>query len=162
MAGDAQMDPSDLAAIVEPIAHGHADYVKGNRFAHAQRARMPFERRVAGKVLAALTRRATGLAIDDSQCGYTAIASRAIASLPLHDLWPRYGYPNDLLGLLAARRLRVAEVPVRPIYAGEASGVRPWHAAVVAAVIARRYAKTRAARYDWIARSIMSSAQRNA
>jgi hypothetical protein len=162
MAGDGQMDPADLASVLVPVLRGAADYVKGNRFLHAERNRMPFGRRLAGKVLAGLTRRATGLAIDDSQCGYTAISAQALRSLPLDELWPRYGYPNDLLGLLAAAGLRVAEVAVRPIYADEASGIRPWHALVVSGLVARRFLKTRAARYESMARSMISSAQRRA
>jgi hypothetical protein len=137
------MDPTDLAAVVTPVVAGKAAYVKGNRFLHGERRRMPFARRIAGRVLALLTRATTGLAIDDSQCGYTALSARAVRALPLDDLWPRYGYPNDLLGMLAAHRLPVVEVPVRPVYAGERTGVRPWHALVVAFVIARRWAKSR-------------------
>jgi glycosyltransferase involved in cell wall biosynthesis len=146
MAGDDQMDPRDLADVLAPIAQGAA-YVKGNRFVHAERRRMPLERRIAGRVLAALTRFATGLDVHDSQCGYTALSARAAAKLPLSELWPRYGYPNDLLGLLGDEGLSVREVPVRPVYAGERSGIRPWHAAVVAYVILRRWLKsgTRAA-----------------
>src|SRR5205814_9742656 len=106
-------------------------------FVHAERRRMPLPRRVAGCALATLTRGATGLSIDDSQCGYTALAAHAARALPLDDLWPRYGYPNDLLGLLAAGGFSVIEVPVRPVYAGVRSGIRPWHAAVVAFVVAR-------------------------
>jgi len=162
MAGDDQMDPEDLATVVDPIATGRADYVKGNRFRHPERHRMPVGRRLAGKGLALLTRLTTGLAIDDSQCGYTAISARAVQQLPLHELWPRYGYPNDMLGLLAAADCRVVEVPVRPVYADERSGVRPWHALVVTGVIGRRFLRNAARRYAWIARSIISSAQRRA
>jgi glycosyltransferase involved in cell wall biosynthesis len=143
MAGDDQMDPSELGEVVEPVVSGQADYVKGNRFAHALKRNMPVERRIAGGALAALTRATTRLAITDSQCGYTAISSDAARTLPLHDLWPRYGYPNDMLALLAAAGLRVVEVPVRPVYADEVSGVKPWHAAVVAGVILRRWWSTR-------------------
>jgi glycosyltransferase involved in cell wall biosynthesis len=145
MAGDDQMDPDDLAAIVAPVLDGTSAYVKGNRFVHASRRRMPAARRLAGSVLSALTRVTTGLAIDDSQCGYTALSARAARALPLGDLWPRYGYPNDLLGMLAARGFAVGEVPVRAVYAGERSGIRPWHVAVVTFIIARRWQKTHAA-----------------
>lgn len=39
-------------------------------------------------------------------------------------MWARYGYPNHLLGALALHGFRVADVVVRPVYAGETSGVR--------------------------------------
>jgi len=146
MAGDAQMAPEDLADIVRPVALGLASYVKGNRFRHARFRDMPVTRRVAGKLLALATRLATGLTVDDCQCGYTAISRDAALRLPLGDLWPRFGYPNDLLGMLAARGLTVCEVPVRPVYADERSGVRAWHAISILGLIARRYVKERGAR----------------
>ena len=95
-------------------------------------------------MLSLLTRLATGLAIDDTQCGFTALGADAARRLALNTLWPRYGYPNDLLALAAAANLRVVEVPVRPVYADERSGIRPWHALTVAGVIARRWLQTRA------------------
>jgi len=142
MAGDDQMDPGDLEPLVRAVIAG-ADYAKGNRFRHAESRRMPLARRAAGEVLSAVTRLATGLGVSDTQCGYTALSAGAARTLPLADIWPRYGYPNDLLGMLAARGLTVAEVPVRPVYADERSGVRPWHAATVLGVIVRRALRER-------------------
>jgi glycosyltransferase involved in cell wall biosynthesis len=144
MAGDDQMDPDDLLPLVRAVLAG-ADYAKGNRFRHADARRMPLARRVAGEALSAVTRLATGLGVSDTQCGYTALSARAARVLPLDELWPRYGYPNDLLGMLAARGFSVTEVPVRPVYADEASGVRPWHVATVLSVIVRRALRERAA-----------------
>lgn len=132
MAGDAQMDPADLAALAAPVAEGRAEYAKGNRLRHPDCARvMPSVRYAGNRVLSGLTRLATGLrAVGDSQCGYTVISARALRSLDLDGLWRRYGYPNHLLGALALQRRRVVDVVVRPVYAGEASGVR-WRDALV-------------------------------
>jgi hypothetical protein len=149
MAGDDQMHPDDLEPLVAAVLAG-ADYAKGNRFVHAEAAKMPLARRLGGRFLSALTRRASGLGVSDTQCGFTALSARAARALPLDELWPRYGYPNDLLLLLAAKRLRVTEVPVRPVYADEASGLRPWHVVKIAGVIGRRYAR--------VARSTSASA----
>ncbi len=138
MAGDAQMHPDDLEEVLQPVLRGTADYVKGNRFASPLRHHMPWSRRLAGKALSALTRWASGLNVDDCQCGYTAIGRDALRALPLDEVWPRFGYPNDLLLLLAQHRLRVTEVTVRPVYADERSGIRPWHALLIVALLVRR------------------------
>src|SRR6185295_3646168 len=56
MAGDGQMDPRDLPALLEPIARGDADYVKGNRFLHpAIWTSMPASRILGNVVLSAAT-----------------------------------------------------------------------------------------------------------
>ena len=141
MAGDDQMHPDDLAHVIAPVAAGVADYVKGNRFVHPDARRMPLLRRLGGEVLSFSTRRATGLAVSDTQCGFTAISATTLRRLPLTELWPRYGYPNDLLGLLSSHAARVREVPVRPVYADEASGLRAFHVASILGVIARRYVR---------------------
>ena len=137
MAGDGQMDPEDLPALLEPIADDAADYVKGNRFMHPSVwSEMPAARIVGNVVLSAATRVTSGYRhVFDSQCGYTAIARRALAALALDELQPRYGYPNDLLSRLNVAGMRVADVPVRPIYGphwksgiglGTALGPIPW------------------------------------
>lgn len=144
MAGDDQMDPVDLPAVITPIVSGAADYVKGNRFRHPEAANMPLLRRLGSGFLSAATRIASGLAIDDTQCGFTALSAATARHLPLEHLWPRFGYPNDILLLLAARGHRVHEVPVRPVYADEKSGLRPWHILQILGVIARRCWQERA------------------
>jgi glycosyltransferase involved in cell wall biosynthesis len=149
MAGDDQMHPDDLQPLVSAVLAG-ADYAKGNRFVHAEAGKMPLARRLGGHFLSLLTRRASGLRVSDTQCGFTALSARAARALPLDELWPRYGYPNDLLLLLAAHGFRVTEVPVRPVYADERSGLRPWHVVNIAGVIGRRYVR--------IARSTSASA----
>ena len=125
--GDAQMDPDEMVRLVEPIAANVADYVKGDRLGHPDvRKRMPSARFWANSVLTRATRFAVGThQLRDSQCGYTAISAAALRVLPLDKLWPRYGYPNDLLAWLHAYDFRVIDRPVTPIYADETSHIHP-------------------------------------
>ena len=98
MAGDGQMDPADLPRLLAPVVDGQADYAKGNRFAWPGGWRaMPAVRLIGGGVLSWLTRLASGYwHVGDSQCGYTVASRRALLAIG-SDLFPRYGYPNDLL-----------------------------------------------------------------
>jgi glycosyltransferase involved in cell wall biosynthesis len=127
MAGDGQMDPADLPRLLTPIVDGSADYAKGNRLAWPGGWRqMPPVRLLGSLALSWVTQLATGYrGIFDSQCGYTAVSRAALLAIG-PDLYPRYGYPNDLLARLAAVGARVVDVPVRPVY-GPAwrSGLRP-------------------------------------
>lgn len=130
MAGDAQMDPDDLPRLLQAVGQG-AGYAKGDRLSWPEaRKRMPWTRWLGNHILAALTRWATGLDVRDSQCGYTALSREAASLLDLESIWPRYGYPNDLLGAMATAGVTVQEVPVRPVYRDEESGVG-WRDAVI-------------------------------
>ena len=127
MAGDGQMDPDDLPELLDPIADERADYVKGNRFLHPDIwTEMPTARIVGNAVLSAATKLTSGYRhVFDSQCGYTAINTRALTAIDLGSVFPRYGYPNDMLSHLHVAGMRVVDVPVRPVY-GEAwrSGIK--------------------------------------
>jgi hypothetical protein len=139
MAGDGQMDPDDLPTLLEPILRDEADYVKGDRLRHPSVWKeMPLHRLVGTATLAWVTRHASGLpALSDSQCGYTAIGVRAMDCVLREGLWARYGYPNDLLGTLSRYGHRIREVPVKPVYRGEKSGLRAWHLFTIGYVVGR-------------------------
>jgi glycosyltransferase involved in cell wall biosynthesis len=127
MAADGQMDPSDLVQIIEPIAHGTAEYTKGNRLFHGDAWNMiPHYRYLGNSLLSLLTKIASGYwHIADSQSGYTAIALIALQRINLDRIYKRYGMPNDLLIKLNQYDFRVKDVHVRPVYnVGEKSGIR--------------------------------------
>ena len=127
MAGDGQMDPTDLPALLAPIVDGSADYVKGNRFARGDVWRVMPPARLAGNIALSLVTKVTSgyWQLFDSQCGYTVPSTRALAVIDAAGLFPRYGYPNDLLARLHAAQLRVCDVPVRAVYGdGWRSGIR--------------------------------------
>jgi glycosyltransferase involved in cell wall biosynthesis len=146
MAGDGQMDPADLRRVVLPVVRGEADYVKGDRFGdRSTRAAMGLPRWVGGKIFSRLTALAIGQRVSDSQCGYTAIARRALRGIDVESLWPSFGYPNDLLGILAARGSRIIEVPVRAVYGSERSKLRLRHLPPIFFLVARAALRRRSA-----------------
>ena len=129
MDGDGQMDPEELALLVAPIARGRADYAKGNRlFYRGAWETMPHHRYLGNAFLSMLTKIASGYwHVADSQTAYVAISRRALELIDLDGLYPRFGYPNDMLVRLNVRNLRVADVPIRPVYnVGERSTMRLW------------------------------------
>jgi glycosyltransferase involved in cell wall biosynthesis len=128
MAGDAQMDPADLPALLDPVVTGRVDYAKGNRLFTGEAWKViPRVRYLGNSMLSLLTKIASGYwQVADSQCGYTAISRRALEIVDWSRTYRRYGQPNDLLVRLNVYDLAVADVPVRPVYGiGERSGVKP-------------------------------------
>jgi glycosyltransferase involved in cell wall biosynthesis len=127
MAGDGQMDPQDLPALLAPLVADEADYCKGNRLYHRDTPRvMPGWRFAGNATLSVLTRASAGYRdIVDSQCGYTALRLALLDRLELDRIYPRYGFPNDFLAHLHSAGARVAQVEVRPVYEGQKTGIKP-------------------------------------
>jgi glycosyltransferase involved in cell wall biosynthesis len=127
MAGDAQMDPADLPGLLDPVVEDRADYAKGNRLVTGEAwTKIPRHRYLGNMVLTFMTKIASGYwHVTDSQCGYTALSKRALQMLPLENIYPRYGMPNDFLVTLNIYNMRVTDLPVKPIYdIGERSGLK--------------------------------------
>jgi glycosyltransferase involved in cell wall biosynthesis len=127
MAADNQMDPAELRGLVEPVARGELDYAKTNRLFSGQAWQvMPHHRYLGNAVLSLLTKIASGYwHVADSQSGYTAIGLTTLEQLDLDRIYPRYGFPNDLLVHLNVWNARVRDIPSRPVYGvGERSGIK--------------------------------------
>ena len=127
MAADNQMDPGDLAALVQPVARGEVDYAKANRLFTGQAWElMPRTRYLGNAALSLLTKIASGYwHVADSQSGYTVIAKGTLELLDLDRVYPGYGFPNALLVHLNVWNARVRDIPSRPVYGvGERSGIR--------------------------------------
>lgn len=132
MAGDGQMDPDQLHLLVAPVARDLADYAKANRlFYRGAWDNIPRVRYMGNAFLSMLTKIASGYwHVADSQTGYTAISRQALEVLDLDSVYPRYGYPNDLLVQLNVFDMRVADVHLRPVYnVGERSKMQYWRVA---------------------------------
>jgi len=127
MAGDGQMDPLELGKVIDPVAGGSADYVKGNRLFYGDAWNMiPHYRYLGNSFLSLMTKVASGYwHIADSQSGYTAISLIALKRINLDKIYNDYGMPNDLLIKLNQYDFRVCDVHIRPVYnVGEKSGIK--------------------------------------
>jgi glycosyltransferase involved in cell wall biosynthesis len=128
MAGDAQMDPNDLPALLDPIVNNQVDYSKGNRLISGEAwKKIPRIRYIGNAMLSLLTKIASGYwHIADSQTGYTAANLKVLRTLDLDHIYKRYGMPNDMLVKLNIFNFRVCDVQIKPIYGiGEKSGINP-------------------------------------
>ncbi|ALL14944.1 glycosyltransferase family 2 protein [Caulobacter henricii] len=120
---DGQMDPSEIAVLVDPIARGDADYAKGNRFYNIEDLQgMPALRLFGNAGLSFLTKLSTGYwSVFDPTNGYTAVHARMIERVRLDKVAKRYFFESDLLFRLGTLRARVADVPMAAIYGDEVS-----------------------------------------
>lgn len=118
MAGDGQMDPSELLKICMPVINEEVDYVKGNRLIHGSaNLYIPKTRFFGNSILSLVTKIASGYwRISDTQTGYTAISLEALNAIRLYKIYKRYGMPNDMLVKLNMAYCTIREVPIKPVY----------------------------------------------
>lgn len=118
MAGDGQMDPSELEKICMPVVRDNVDYVKGNRLIHRSSwLVIPKIRYFGNSILSILTKIASGYwHVSDTQTGYTAISKSALNAIRLHKIYNSYGMPNDMLVKLNIAMCTIKEVEIKPVY----------------------------------------------
>lgn len=127
MAGDGQMDPAELESICRPVIDEGIDYVKGNRLIHRSAwLVVPRIRYFGNSILSIFTKVASGYwRVSDTQTGYTAISNAALNALHLHEIYRRYGMPNDMLVKLNISMCTLREVKIKPVYrVGEQSKMK--------------------------------------
>jgi len=126
MAGDNQMDPKHLPALLNPIVDGSADYTKGNRLLNAEfRKGMSKWRSFGNTILTFLTKMASGYwQIMDPQNGYTAISTRALERINPDSIYSWYGYCNDILVKLNVFGFNVQDIIMPARYGTEKSKIK--------------------------------------
>lgn len=114
IAGDGQMDPTLLPAILNPVVEGKADYAKANRFSVPQHKEgMPAFRIFGSFLLNYLTKMASGYwRISDPQHGYTAILRETLQKINLDRLEKGFAFENDMLVKLNVVGARVVDIPM--------------------------------------------------
>jgi glycosyltransferase involved in cell wall biosynthesis len=126
MAGDAQMDPAHLPALLDPIAEGEAQFTKANRFyAYGSFAGMPRHRVFGNVLMSFMTKAASGYwGLFDPLNGYTAVHRQALERVDFDFVAQRYDFENDFLIHLNILRVPARDVPIPALYGDEVSGIR--------------------------------------
>ena len=126
MAGDAQMDPDYLPALLDPIAEKGYGFTKANRFFSRTGLKgMPKSRIFGSIVLSFATKIASGYwHLFDPQNGYTAITKESLDRINLDRIALGYSFENDLLIWLNIADVRAKDVPVPGVYGEEVSGMK--------------------------------------
>lgn len=119
---DGQHDPAEIPRFLHRHATQQSDLVIGYR----NFSEMPFTRRLANTVGRFSLSWAMGQKILDNQSGYRLISSRLMQAT-LESDEAGFEFEVDMLVLCIRRGYRLDWVPIRTIYAGEGSHIKPWH-----------------------------------
>ncbi len=126
MAGDAQMDPAYLPALLDHVTIEGYGFAKANRFfAPESFEGMPRYRIFGNIVLSFMTKLASGYwHLFDPQNGYTAIRTEVLRRVPLDNVARRYSFENDLLIHLNILQVPAVDVPIPAVYGEEVSSIK--------------------------------------
>jgi glycosyltransferase involved in cell wall biosynthesis len=122
--GDGQHDPAEIPSFLDAFAPGpggaRPDLVVGRR----DFSRMPPARRLANTLGGVAFSWAVGVDVPDNQSGYRLVGRRLMEA-SVASAESGFEFEVEMLATCIARGWPVAWVPIRTIYAGEPSHIRP-------------------------------------
>jgi glycosyltransferase involved in cell wall biosynthesis len=118
---DGQHDPDEIPSFVAAFAIDRPELVIGERDTRS----MPPVRRASNVAGGALLAMALGRRVPDNQSGYRLIG-RTLMRAMLDSEESGFEFEVEMIARCLALGLPMASVPIRTIYAGEASHIRPW------------------------------------
>ena len=124
---DGQYSPEKIGDLLEPFDRGTADLVQGSRMLGrgALRGGMPLYKYIANKVLTVIENRAFGLKLAEYHSGYMLYSRKALESIPFEKLSGSFDFDLEMMVLARVKGLRIAEIAIPTIYAGEKSHLNP-------------------------------------
>ena len=117
---DGQHDPAEIPSFLKTYAANHSDLIIGERdFSH-----MPFVRKLSNAIGRRVFSWAMGRPIPDNQSGYRLISRRLMEAL-LESPEQGFEFEMEMIAVAVERGFTISGVPIRTIYAGETSHIRP-------------------------------------
>jgi glycosyltransferase involved in cell wall biosynthesis len=117
---DGQHDPAEIPRFLAAFEAARPELIVGRR----DFRRMPPVRRVSNTIGGLVFSAAVGRSIPDNQSGYRLAGRRLMAALLTSDE-DGFAFEVEMIARCIALNLPMAWVPIRTIYAGEPSHIRP-------------------------------------
>ena len=118
---DGQHDPDEIPAFLAAFERDRPELVIGRR----DFSQMPPVRRLSNTLGGWVFSAAVGRGVPDNQSGYRLIGRRLMRAL-LDSDESGFEFEVEMIARCIALGLPIAWVPIRTIYAGEPSHIRPW------------------------------------
>ena len=118
---DGQHDPQEIPAFLASFESGRPELVIGRR----DFGEMPRVRRLSNAAGGLVFSAAVGRSIPDNQSGYRLIGRGLMRAL-LDSDEDGFEFEVEMIARCIALGLPIAWVPIRTIYAGQPSHIRPW------------------------------------
>lgn len=118
---DGQHDPAEIPAFLAAFEADRPELVLGRR----DFGSMPPVRRLSNTLGGLVFSAAVGRHVADNQSGYRLIG-RGLMSALLDSTESGFEFEVEMIARCIALGLPMSEVPIRTIYAGEPSHIRPW------------------------------------
>jgi len=124
---DGQYSPEKIPELVAPFDDNTADIVQGSRMlgGGALRGHMPLYKFVANKVLTGIENWAFGMKLAEYHSGYMLYSRKAMEMIPFEKLSTSFDFDLEMIVLARVKGLRMAEIAIPTIYAGEKSHLNP-------------------------------------
>ncbi len=122
MDGDGQHDPAELPHFVEAATATNAGVIIGNRM--GDKACMPLVRKCTNIFMSWLISLAAGQRVPDSQSGFRLIRTDVLRKITLSSA--RFETESELIIKAARAGFSIGAVPIKALYRGEKSQIRPF------------------------------------
>ncbi|MGH9441709.1 MAG: glycosyltransferase family 2 protein [Thermoanaerobaculia bacterium] len=142
---DGQYSPERIPELLAPLKEGSADLVQGSRMlaGGALSGGMPFYKYAANKLLTFLENRAFGMRLAEFHSGYMLYSRATLAAIPYEGLSDSFDFDLEMIVCARILGLRIAEVAIPTIYAGEVSHLDPIGYGLDVLAVVRRYRRGR-------------------
>lgn len=124
---DGQYSPEKIMELLEPFDRDTADLVQGSRMlgGGALQGGMPLYKFVSNKALTAIENWAFRMKLAEYHSGYMLYSRKAMETIPFEKLSASFDFDLEMIVLAKVKGLRIREIAIPTIYAGEKSSLNP-------------------------------------